>query len=352
MANGGKWNTLVATLGGQGSSGGGTDSDAENLIDFDPADIGLPDGGTVTLTITGDVEYDETATVSEDGKVHFRVPPILTGSTITVSITIKDETGAVVSTGSKEQTLSGSSLNIAVDLAPAGSGDIIMKTGSGINSSLIALGADSVATSFAASPTPPDPGITTELLSDTGSPTEVLAWCEGTSIKYYAEGYTDSGKKIPLNADCSYMFKECSNLTIVDMSNFDTSNVTDISFMFCNCSNLITPNLSGFNTGNVTNMSWMFGLCSSLTSLDVSGFDTSNVTNMNYMFSSCSALTRIYASDSFVTTNVSTSIDMFNMCSVLSGVMGTTYNFSNPTDKTYARIDNAPSSPGYFTYPH
>ena len=37
-------------------------------------------------------------------------------------------------------------------------------------------------------------------------------------------------------------------------------------------------------------MSYMFGSCSNLTSLDVSNFDTSNVTSMSYMFDSCSKL--------------------------------------------------------------
>ena len=37
----------------------------------------------------------------------------------------------------------------------------------------------------------------------------------------------------------------------------------------------------------------MFGACSSLTSLDVSKFDTSNVTNMSYMFAGCNKLTSL-----------------------------------------------------------
>ena len=33
----------------------------------------------------------------------------------------------------------------------------------------------------------------------------------------------------------SYMFGECSSLTSLDVSNFDTSNVTNMDFMFCDC---------------------------------------------------------------------------------------------------------------------
>ena len=40
-----------------------------------------------------------------------------------------------------------------------------------------------------------------------------------------------------------------------------------------------------FDTGKVTNMYFMFAHCYSLTELDVSGFDTSNVTDMSCMLS-------------------------------------------------------------------
>ncbi|MDY3026021.1 MAG: BspA family leucine-rich repeat surface protein, partial [Candidatus Faecivicinus sp.] len=55
------------------------------------------------------------------------------------------------------------------------------------------------------------------------------------------------------------------------------------------CSSLTSLDVSGFDTSNVTIMSWMFAGCSSLTSLDVSSFDTSKVTNMWWMFDGCPA---------------------------------------------------------------
>ena len=58
-----------------------------------------------------------------------------------------------------------------------------------------------------------------------------------------------------------------------------------MSGMFCNCSSLTSLNLSNFNTNNVTNMYCMFCDCSSLTSLNLSNFNTNNVNNMSYMFS-------------------------------------------------------------------
>ena len=145
----------------------------------------------------------------------------------------------------------------------------------------------------------------------------------------------------------SKMFGGCSSLTELEVSNFDTSNVTSMFSMFYGCSSLTTLDISDWITSNVTNMSYMFNGCSNLTTLDVSGIDTRNVTNMNYMLYDCSNLTTIYASDNFVTNQVEDSTNMFGRCSKLIGGNGTTYNSSHK-NKEYARIDTE-ETPGYFT---
>ena len=70
----------------------------------------------------------------------------------------------------------------------------------------------------------------------------------------------------------------------LDLSNFDTSKVTDMSEMFRCCEKLTSLDLSNFDTSNVTNMSCMFYSCEKLKSLDLSNFDTSKVTDMKCMF--------------------------------------------------------------------
>ena len=55
----------------------------------------------------------------------------------------------------------------------------------------------------------------------------------------------------------------------------------------------------------------MFYGCSSLESLDLSSWDTSNVTDMGWTFEDCKKLKTIYVSDKFVTTNVTDSTSMF-----------------------------------------
>ena len=66
-----------------------------------------------------------------------------------------------------------------------------------------------------------------------------------------------------------------------------------MSFMFGLCKNLVNLNLSTFNTENVTNISCMFFGCHNLTSLNLSSFDTRKVTNMLGLFYICFNLTKL-----------------------------------------------------------
>ena len=82
------------------------------------------------------------------------------------------------------------------------------------------------------------------------------------------------------------MFQLCSNLTSVgDLSNWNTSNVTDMSGMFNDCYVLTSVgNLSKWNTSKVTDMSWMFNGCNSFEQKDVNNWNMSNVQDVSYMF--------------------------------------------------------------------
>ena len=147
----------------------------------------------------------------------------------------------------------------------------------------------------------------------------------------------------------SAMFYGCG-LTDLDVSGWNTSQVTDMNHMFSWCSGLTTLDASGFNTSNVTDMSDMFSNCTSLTTLDISGFDTSKVMYMTSMFYNSWDLTTIYASNNFVTGHYEEQdfSSMFDLCTSLIGGAGTVYD-ENHVDAEYARIDNPPSAPGYFT---
>ena len=127
--------------------------------------------------------------------------------------------------------------------------------------------------------------------------------------------------------------------SITGMEYLNTSEVTNMAYMFMLCTSLTSLDVSHFNTSKVTDMNSMFCKCSSLTSLDLSSFNTSKVTKMGWMFSNCSNLRTIYVGSGWSTAAVTSSNDMFRDCTNLVGGQGTTYNESNPWDKTYAHID-------------
>ncbi len=78
--------------------------------------LGLPAGGSVTLTITGSgISYTRTASADADGNVSFEVPLLESKTTVTVSLTVKDADGTVFFAGSEEQEV-GSEGNLHVGL--------------------------------------------------------------------------------------------------------------------------------------------------------------------------------------------------------------------------------------------
>ena len=132
-------------------------------------------------------------------------------------------------------------------------------------------------------------------------------------------------------ADMSNMFYGMSKLTNLNLSNFDTSNVTDMSGMFSSMSKLTTLNLSHFDTSKVTDMGFMFSNMFNLTTLDISSFDTSKVTNMRYMFDDMSKLTTLNLSH-FDTSKVTNMGYMFSGMSNLTNLDLSSFDTSMVTD--------------------
>ena len=133
--------------------------------------------------------------------------------------------------------------------------------------------------------------------------------------------------------DMSDFFCNNGNLTFLDLSNFDTSNATDMSGMFFNINPFgsISLDLSNFNTSKVKKMYNMFASCSGLRSLDLSSFDTSQVTDMSNMFKSCSGLRSLDLS-SFDTSQVTNMSNMFSFCSGLRSLDLSNFNTSHTKD--------------------
>ena len=200
---------------------------------------------------------------------------------------------------------------------------------------------------FKKSPQPPANGIKLAYFDDEKT---CPLWYdeESKTLFYYLE--KDFVLKMPENSEG--FFAKLPYIKEIELSDFDTSNVTKMSNMFYCCYALESLDLSNFDTSNVTDMLSMFSVCYALESLDLSKFDTSNVTLMPFMFASCRKLTSIYVkegTDWSSSTNLSNSTDMFENCEKLAGGAGTAYSNQNQKDKTYARVDGGTKAPGYFT---
>ena len=154
----------------------------------------------------------------------------------------------------------------------------------------------------------------------------------------------------------SYMLAGMNSLTFLDLSNFNTSKVTDMSGMFDALSGLTSLDLFNFDTSKVTNMYAMFANMSSLISLNLSNFDTSKVTNMRYMFSLTNEyvisdqLETIYVKNDFDTTKLTNYSYMFANRKKLRGGAGSYLADPSTADKSWLRIDDpVHGRPGYFT---
>ena len=112
---------------------------------------------------------------------------------------------------------------------------------------------------------------------------------------------------------------------------------------FYECSNLASiEGLEYLNTSEVKSMYSMFFMCTQITTLNLSDFETSKVTDMSNMFGSCDALTTIYVSDKFTIDKVTSDEYMFRYCDKLKGA--SSYIWGN-WNKNYANYHT-----GYFSY--
>ena len=88
----------------------------------------------------------------------------------------------------------------------------------------------------------------------------------------------------------AYTFYNCESLVSLDLSYFNTSKVVTLASLFYNCRSLTSLNLENFNTQSVNDMNSMFYNDESLISLDLSNFDTNSVNDLEFIFYGCKSL--------------------------------------------------------------
>ncbi|CAM4163329.1 BspA family leucine-rich repeat surface protein [Erysipelothrix aquatica] len=115
------------------------------------------------------------------------------------------------------------------------------------------------------------------------------------------------------------MFERQRTLKTIDVSQWDTSNVTDMAFLFSQ-SGVTALDVSKWDTRNVVTLNHAFNGTGFLKELDVSEWDTSNVSIMSFVFS----YTAVESLDvhKWNTSNVTTMSNMFAMTQSLTHLEG------------------------------
>lgn len=112
------------------------------------------------------------------------------------------------------------------------------------------------------------------------------------------------------------VFYRCKNLTKIDISDWDTSNISTVGSMFRECCNLLEVSLFSI-TNKLTTLANLFSGCYQLRKINCLSWDTSNVTNMQYLFNSCYFLEDVSFIYDWDVSKVTTVVYAFYQCKSL-----------------------------------
>ena len=155
---------------------------------------------------------------------------------------------------------------------------------------------------------------------------EIKAWYNAAdqAIYYYTEPNV-----VFLNENSEAMFRWFTKMETIDLSSFNTSEVTTMNTMFYMMNSLKSIDVSGFNTSKVNDMNSMFDQTGVIEELNLSSFDTSNVTDMKWMFFGLNKLKKLNLTN-FDTSKVTNMYAMFEQMTDVSEIkFGSNFNTKN-----------------------
>lgn len=175
------------------------------------------------------------------------------------------------------------------------------------------------------------------IFSDVTQSLKVINKSQITDIRNLFSNY--NGEKLDLSefdtskvTNMSCMFNRCRKLKDIDFSGFDTSKVKDMSGMFFGCYELGEIDLSEFDTSRVKDMASMFTGCYSLKSINLSNFNVDRLKDVKFMFRGCNKLESVDMS-SFDMKDKITVTNMFNGCVRIKDVDTTNKMIKNELNK-------------------
>lgn len=277
----------------------GSGTEGTSPITLDPDALGLPDGGSVTLTMRwAGGSYTRTVQKNADGRVMFDgIPSIADGTQVSVDLTVENAGHEKVWEGSGSNEVKDGLCNVDVKLKR-------FLPLSELADYIAAKGPNTAATAYKL---PPLSGLTAGNL---GTLTGILQGIGDYSI---GTGWTPVGTFVDLSAttlssgitSLAGAFSDCYTLVKPPVL---PAGVTDMSNCFARCQSLANaPTIPAgvrnmescfFSCGalttapvipaGVTNMQSCFASCSNLTAAPVI---PNHVQNMSYCFQNCSQLT-------------------------------------------------------------
>ncbi len=122
----------------------------------------------------------------------------------------------------------------------------------------------------------------------------IVAWYVDSDNNGLYELYIGQKDGVIAGTSIEYAFADYSNVSYIDLTDFDTSNVVNMTGLFSNSGTNVSSfqiiGLKYFDTTNVTNMSLMFNSTGSSATTwsigDLSNWNVSNVNSMSNMFAS------------------------------------------------------------------
>ena len=167
-----------------------------------------------------------------------------------------------------------------------------------------------------------------------------------TTLKKLFEYY--SGSQLDLSAfntanvtDMSGMFMRCRELQRVDLSSFDFGRVKTMASMFEDCRKLQDVVFPDMHTAGDTDMSRMFCGCRELQRVDLSGVDFSCVKSTSSMFEGCEKLEEVVFSD-LSTAGMTELSRMFCGCASLRRVDLSAVDFRH-VKRAHSMFDRCPN---------
>ena len=104
--------------------------------------------------------------------------------------------------------------------------------------------------------------------------------------------------------DMENMFKGCSSLVFVDLTNVTTEKVVSMASSFEGCSSLQSIDLATFDTSNVENFDNIFKGCSNLKTIDISNLNIASTKSLNGIFNGCTKLSEIVGLEELCLDNI------------------------------------------------